>query len=146
MENDKAVSTLLATHFNFCAKQSPYNETEKSDMQQVSYASVVGSLMYEMVCTRPNIAHAVGTVSRFLSNPGRQHWNAVKWILRYLCGTTCLKICFGGDVPTLVGYTHSDMGGDIDSRKSTSGYVIQFAEGVMAWQSRFAEVCCVVHF
>ena len=105
-------------------------------MQRVPYASVVGSLMYAMVCTRPDIAHVVGTVSRFLSNPGREHWNAVKWILRYLHGTTSLRLCFGGDIPTLVGYTDSDMAGDIDSRKSTSGYLIKFAGGAVAWQSR----------
>jgi len=136
MENAKAVSTPLATHFKLSAKQSPSNETEKSYMQRVPYAFVVGSLMYAMVCTRPNIAHVVDPVSRFLSNPGREHWNTLKWILRYLCGTTCLKICFRGDKPTLVGYTDSDMGGDIDSRRSTSSYMIKFVGGAVAWQSR----------
>jgi len=73
MENAKAVSTPLTTHFKLSAKQSSSNEIEKTDMQRVSYASVVGSLMYVMVCTRPDIAHVVGTVSKFLSNPGREH-------------------------------------------------------------------------
>ena len=136
MENAKAVSTPLATHFKLSTKQSPSDEYEKSDMQRVPYAFVVGSLMYAMVCTRPDIAHVVGTVSRFMSNLGREHWNAMKWILRYLRGTTCLRLCFGGDKPTLVGYTDSDMGGDIDSRRSTSGYVIKFARGVVERQSR----------
>ena len=80
MENARAVSTPFTTHFKLSAKQSPSNETEKSYMQRVPYASAVGSLMYAMVCTRPDIAHVVGTVSRFLSNPGREHWNSVKWI------------------------------------------------------------------
>ena len=92
MENAKAVSTPLAAHFKLSVNQSPSNEAEKLDMQRVPYASAVGSLMYAMVCTRPDIAHAVGTVSRFLSNPGREHWNAVKWILRYLHGTTSLRL------------------------------------------------------
>ncbi len=111
MENAKAVSTPLATHFKLSVKQSPSNEAEKLDMQWVPYAFVVGSLMYAMVCTIPDIAHVVGTVSRFLSNPGREHWNVVKWILRYLCGTASLRICFGGDKPILMGYTDSDMAG-----------------------------------
>nr|KYP49356.1 Retrovirus-related Pol polyprotein from transposon TNT 1-94 [Cajanus cajan] len=89
-----------------------------------------------MVCTRPDIAHVVDTVSRFLSNPGRKHWNVVKWILRYLHGTIDMKLCFRGDKSTLVDYSDSDMAGDIDSRKSTSGYLIKFAGGVVAWQSR----------
>ncbi|CAH9086863.1 unnamed protein product [Cuscuta epithymum] len=136
MENAKAVKTPLATHFKLSIEQSPFNEAEKSDMQRVPYASAVGSLMYEMVCTRPDIAHAVGIVSRFLSNPGREHWNAVKWILKYLRGTTDLMLCFGGDKPILMGYTDSDMARDIDSRKSTSGYLIKFAGGAVVWQSR----------
>jgi hypothetical protein len=52
-------------------------------MSKVPYASAVGSLMYAMVCTRPDIAHAVGVVSRYMNNPGKEHWMAVKWILRY---------------------------------------------------------------
>ena len=67
------VSTPLATHFKMSSKQSPSNEDDKLYMQRVPYAYVVGSLMYAMVCTRPDRAHAVGTVSRFLSNPGREH-------------------------------------------------------------------------
>nr|KYP77046.1 Retrovirus-related Pol polyprotein from transposon TNT 1-94 [Cajanus cajan] len=132
MENVKAVSTPLAAHFKLSVKQCPSNEAEKIIMSRVPYASAVGSLMYAMVCTRPDIAHAVGTVSRFLSNPCREHWNVVKWILRYLRGTSGLKLYFGGDKPTLVGYSDSDMAGDIDSRKSTSGYLVKFAGGVVA--------------
>jgi len=70
MENAKAVSTPLATHFKLSGKQSPSNETEKSYMQRVPYAYVVVRLMCAMVCTRPDIAHVVGTFSRFLTNPG----------------------------------------------------------------------------
>jgi len=85
---------------------------------------------------RPDIAHAVGVVSRFLSNPGIEHWKVAKWILRYLCGTSNLKLCFGIGKPALCGYTDSDMTGDVDSRKSTSGYLITFAGRAVAWQSK----------
>ena len=136
MTKAKAVSTPLSTSFRLSVQQSPSNEKEKDDMQRIPYASAVGCLMYAMVCTRPDIAHAVGTVSRFLSNPGKEHWNAVKWILRYLRGTSTLKLCFGSNEPLLIGYTDSDLAGDIDSRKSTSGYLITFAGGAVAWQSR----------
>ncbi|KAI5434590.1 hypothetical protein KIW84_021430 [Lathyrus oleraceus] len=67
---------------------------------------------------------------------GREHWNAVKWILRYLRGTTSARLYFGGNKATLMGYSDSGMAGDIDSRKSTLGYMIKFAGGVVAWQSR----------
>lgn len=136
MDNAKAVSSPLANHFRLSSKQSPSTEKEKASMQRVPYASAVGSLMYAMVCTRPDIAHAVGVVSRFLSNPGKEHWIAVKWIFRYLRGTSKLCLCFGSSKPVLVGYTDADMAGDVDSRKSTSGYLIAFAKGAVSWQSK----------
>ncbi|GKB41487.1 hypothetical protein Tco_0886429 [Tanacetum coccineum] len=96
----------------------------------------VGSLMYDMVCTRPDLAHAVGVVCRFLSNPGKKHWEAVKWIFRYLRGTSKLGITFGNGKPMLVGYTDSDLAGNKDNMKSTSGYLMTFAGGAVSWQSR----------
>ena len=136
MEKTKVVSTLLATHFKLCSKQSPSNEVEKLDMQRVPYAFVVESLMYAMVCTRPDITHVVGTIIRFLSNPGREHWNAVKRILRYFHGNVDMRLCFGGDKSILVGYSNLDKAKDIDSKRSTSGYLIKFARGAMTWQSK----------
>jgi hypothetical protein len=136
MNNAKVVRSPLATHFKLSTKQSPSTDEEKEDMERIPYASAVGSLMYAMVCTRPDIAHAVGVVSRFLSDPGREHWNAVKWIMRYLRGTSKLCLSFGSGKPMLVGYTDSDMAGDVDTRKSTSGYLITFSGGAVSWQSR----------
>ena len=66
----------------------PKTQEEDDKMSKVPYASNVGSLMYAMVCTRLDIAHAVGVVSKYMSHPGIEHWNAVKWILRYLRGTS----------------------------------------------------------
>ena len=82
--------------------------------------------MYAMVCTRLDIVHAVKVVSRFLSNPNKEHWATMKWILRYLRGTSKTCLCFGTEKPVLVGCTDADMVGDVDSRKSTSGYLIIF--------------------
>ena len=63
-------------------------------MAKVPYASAIGSFMYAMVCTRPDIVYAVGIVSRYMSNLGKQHWEAVKWILRYLRRTADSALCF----------------------------------------------------
>ena len=136
MNGAKAVSCPLANHFQLSAKQCPSTDAEKTEMESIPYASAVGSLMYAMVCTRPDIAHAVGVVSRFLSNPGKEHWAAVKWILRYLRGTSKFCLCFGDSNPVLVGYTDADMAGDVDTRRSTSGYLITFSGGAVSWQSR----------
>ena len=109
-------------------------------MQSVPYASAVGSLMYAMVATRPDIAHAVGIVSRFKHNPGRAHWNALKHIFRYLVGTKDYGIAFVPDEPSsLVGYTDSDYGGCIDSRKSTTGYYFKFRHGPISWRSKLQD-------
>ena len=62
----------------------PKTPQEKEDMRRIPNASAVGSLMYAMLCTRPNICYAVGIVSRYQSNPGMHHWIAVKHILKYL--------------------------------------------------------------
>ena len=99
MISAKAVSSPLAGHFKLSSSQCPSSDKEKEEMSRVPYASAVGSLMYAMVCTRPDIAHAVGVVSRFLSNPGKEHWAAVKWILRYLRGTSRICLCFGRGEP-----------------------------------------------
>ena len=71
-----------------------------------------------------------------MSNPGKEHWNAVKWILRYLKGTSNMCLQFGSGKPKLDGFTDSDMSADVDTSRSTSGYVMTYAGGVVSWQSR----------
>ena len=78
MSKAKVVSSPLASHLKLSSRHSPSINKEKEDVRRVTYASIVGSLMYVMVCTRPDIAYAIGVVSHFLSNPGRLHWEAVK--------------------------------------------------------------------
>ena len=87
MSEAKPVMTLLTNHFMLCKDQCPETNEEKDFMAKVPYASTIRSLIYDMVCTKLDIAHAVEAVSRFMSNPRKQHWEVVKWILRYLRGT-----------------------------------------------------------
>ena len=105
-------------------------------MSKVLYSFPVGSLMYTMICTRLDIAYVVGVVSRFLSNPGKEHWNVVKWILRYLKETAKWCLCFVNGDSMLLGYADENMAGDVNSRKSTSGYLITFVGGAVSWQSK----------
>ena len=105
-------------------------------MAKVSYSFEVGSLMYAMICTRPDIAYAVGVVSRYMSNPGKKHWEAMKGVMRYLNGTKELCICFGNKEACVLGYTDADYAGDMDKRRSTSGYVFIFTGGDVSWRSR----------
>ena len=72
------------------------------------YQSAVGSLMYAMLETRPDIAYAVSVVSRYASNPNESHWKAVKRIFRYLRHTLNLRLTFTGTLRPLKGYTDAD--------------------------------------
>ena len=114
-------------------------DEEKCYMSRVPYASAVGSLMYAMVCTRPDIAHAVGVVSRFLSNPTKEHREGVKWILRYLKGTSELCLCFTKGNLTLQGFSDADLGGDFDTKKSTTGYIFTLGGTVVSWKSKLQD-------
>ena len=115
---------------------SPKSDAEKAEMAKVPYSFAAGSLMYAMICTRPDIAYAVGVVSRYMYNPGKKHWDAVKSIMRYLNGTRDVRICFGSKEPGVEGYTDADYVGDMDKRRSTSGYVFIFIGGAVSWRSR----------
>ena len=57
------------------------------NMVSVPYSSAIGSVMYTMICTRPDLAHSISLLSKYMSNPGRSHWDALKWLLRYIKGT-----------------------------------------------------------
>ena len=96
MTTAKPVQTPLPAHFRLSEQQCPITYTDKSEMIKIPYASAVGCLMYAMVLTRPDITHAVSVVSRYMSNPGKEHWKAVRWILRYLRGTSGHGLIYGG--------------------------------------------------
>ena len=115
--------------------QGPKTPEERERMENVPYASAVGSLMYAMVCTRPDIAFAVGMVSRFQSNPGEPHWTAVKNILKYLRRTRDYVLCYQSDKLSPLGYADSDFQSSLESRKSTSGYVFTLGGGAVSWRS-----------
>ena len=102
--------------------QCPKTDKEKDIMSNVPYASATGSLMYAMLCTRPDICFAVGLVSGYRSNPRQAHWQAVKRVMRYLRGTTDLVLCYQGGDLKLRGYSDADWGGDPNESRFTSGY------------------------
>src|SRR6185312_14024878 len=100
--------------------------------------SVIGSLRY-LVNTRPHIAYAVGIVSRYMEDPRVSHWAAVKQILRYLAGTVnygCIYKELGISETKLIGFSDSDLAGDVDDRKSTSGSVFLLGSNLVTWASQ----------
>ncbi|KAG8483031.1 hypothetical protein CXB51_021957 [Gossypium anomalum] len=93
LQNLKSVRTPLAAHFRLSHSESPQIEDEEKYMSKVPYSSIVSSLMYAMVCTHPDILYVVSVVSRYMGKPNKLYWRIIKWILRYLRGTsnTCLE-------------------------------------------------------
>ena len=101
------------------------------------YRELVGALMYIATCTRPDIAHAVGEVSKFCERHGKSHWAAAKRILKYLKTTQELSIKFcGSSKGELIGFADANWAGDVDTRRSTTGYVFFLNSGVISWNSK----------
>lgn len=132
MENAKPVNTPVDT----CTKLVKATEDEDSIDQQL-YQSAVGSLLYLSVATRPDITYAVSNVAKFCSYPMKEHWSGVKRIMRYLKGTVNFGILYNNQgSKKCIGYSDADWGGDLDDRKSTSGYLFQIGEGPVSWRSK----------
>ena len=120
----------------FSLMQCPKNELEREQMNNIPYASIVGSLMYAQTCTRPDISFAVSMLGRYQSNPGLDHWKAAKKVLRYLQGTKDYMLTYRkSDNLETIGYSDSDFAGCVDSRKSTFGYLFLLAGGAISWKS-----------
>lgn len=110
------------------------------DTSKYAYAEAIGSLMYLVVCTRPDLAQAVGALARHVNKPTWQHWLCLKGVLRYLAGTLDLGITYSKSKPVLEAYCDADYAGDVDSRKSTSGFVFLMHGGAMSWGSHLQTV------
>ncbi|WVZ49528.1 hypothetical protein U9M48_000876 [Paspalum notatum var. saurae] len=99
------------------AKPCPRTDSDFEYMSKVPYSSAIGSLMYVMVCSRPDLSYAMSLVSRYMANRGKEHWNAVNWIFRYLRGTSYTYLQFGRTRERLVGYVDSDHAADLDKKR-----------------------------
>jgi hypothetical protein len=71
-------------------------------MACISYESDVGSILYAIVCTRPDISHAMGLLRIYISTSGREHWTTIKRVFKYLCGTKYYAICYQGKLEEVV--------------------------------------------
>ena len=105
------------------------------DKEKFRYSELVGSLLYLSVCTRPDISQAVGALSRYMATPTEAHWQAAKAVVRYIAGTTDCGITFNKR-SGLLAYCDADFAGDLDSRRSTTGYVFTLSGGIISWSSR----------
>ncbi|RXW14669.1 hypothetical protein EST38_g11187, partial [Candolleomyces aberdarensis] len=108
--------------------------------REVSYKSVVGSLMYAMLATRPDLAFAVGLLGRYAANPKQCHWSLVKRCLRYLKATENMELVYNGShqgaTMTFIGFVDAAWSDDVDSSRSTGGYVFISNSGAVGWSSK----------
>ncbi|GJS12431.1 retrovirus-related pol polyprotein from transposon TNT 1-94 [Tanacetum coccineum] len=138
IDNGKSVQMPLGGHFNLLLKDCPVRDCDVERMSKVPYANAVRSLMYLMVCTRPDIAYAVSIVSRYLANPGKNRWEAVKWILKYLRGTAKVGLVYGKNNSNhmdVTGFVDSDYAKDPNKGRSIISYTILVQGCVVSWKA-----------
>jgi hypothetical protein len=115
------------------------NESDQDDELQKSYASLIGSLMYLAVATRPDIAYTIHRLSSFTANPSKEHMGAAKRVLRYLAGTRNVGIEYRSrneQTIRFLGWTDADFANDLQDRISISGYVFKLGGGAITWSSK----------
>jgi hypothetical protein len=116
---------------------------EQLDTNAYPYSELVGSLLYLSTCTRPDLAQAVGALARYMSQPTVDHWQVAKGVLRYVAGTADHGITFSKGTSGLVGFCDADFAGDMDSRRSTTGYAFCLYGGAISWNSRLQPTVAV---
>ena len=135
----KPVSSPMEPHIKLTNTQSPSTGAEYAAMQHIPYREAVSLLMYAALGTHPDISYAISTVSRFCSNPGTPHWEAIHRIYRYLIGTKDLQLTYGWTRKPLQGYTDAD-GSMSEDRKAISGYAFLIDSSAMSWASKKQEI------
>lgn len=118
----------MSQRFELSISQSPKTTKELTCMERIPYANIVGPIMYAMVCTRSDITHVVSLVSKFMLNPGKTHWQALKRILRYIKGSLSRVLVYGGakdikGTTTIEGFIDPDYASCLDTRKPLTSYV-----------------------
>ena len=139
LQDLKPLSIPMDPNVRLTSMQSPSTTQDFARMRNVPYHEAVGSLMYAALGTRPDIAYAVQTVSRFTSKPGLDHWEAVKRIFRYLKGTRELWLAYGGNEKDLLGYADAD-GSMAEDRHAISGYAFILHGGAVSWSAKRQEI------
>jgi hypothetical protein len=139
MEESKSVAVPILKGIKLSEEMCAKTPEERKFMSNIPYSSALGSLMYAMLFTRPDLCYAVGILSRYQVNPGETHWKQLRNVLRYVKGTMDYHLCFNGHNLQLQGFTDADWQGDLDERKSTSGYIFKLAGGAISWRSKKQE-------
>ena len=132
MQNAKNAQTPLPSGYQPQENKAAVNPAMRSEYQQV-----IGSLLYIMLGTRPNIAYAVTKMAQFAANPSKEHLDKARYIVRYLASTPkYVLVLNGASNKGLIAYSDSDYAADPVKRRSQTGFFFKLAEGIISWQSR----------
>ncbi|KAK8980508.1 hypothetical protein V6N11_081975 [Hibiscus sabdariffa] len=136
MEESKRGFLPMRHGISLSKEMCPSSPQERERMSQIPYASAIGSIMYAMICTRPDLSYALSMTSRYQANPGEGHWIAVKNILKYLRRTKDVFLVYGGEEQlSIKGYTDASFQTDKDDSRSQSGFVFCLNGGAVSWKS-----------
>nr|ABA97342.2 retrotransposon protein, putative, Ty1-copia subclass [Oryza sativa Japonica Group] len=136
MQDSKKGFLPMSHGINLGKNQCPQTTDERNKMSVIPYASAIGSIMYAMLCTHPDVSYALSATSRYQSDPGESHWIAVKNILKYLRRTKDMFLVYGGQEELVVkGYTDASFQTDKDDFRSQSGFVFCLNGGAVSWKS-----------
>ncbi|XP_060967778.1 secreted RxLR effector protein 161-like [Cannabis sativa] len=142
MRDAKVVKQPITSQYTLSKEQSPKTEKEIEAMKDVPYSNAVGSVMYLMVSTRPDLGYAMSVLRKYMANPGKVHWLAMKWGFRYLLGTTKVGLIYNRQKANTIieGYSDSDYAGDRDNRRSTSAYLFLIGGNCASWKVQLQPV------
>lgn len=130
---NKFESTAVSTPIDTSLK---LRKNQGTPIAQYRYSQIVGCLMYAMCCTRPDIAYAVGMLSKFTSNPGKSHWTAMNRVLRYLKGTMNYGIQYERFPAVVEGYSDATYNSEIYDSTSVLAWIFTLAGGTISWKSK----------
>ncbi|KAK8538769.1 hypothetical protein V6N12_034477 [Hibiscus sabdariffa] len=136
MEESKRGFLPMRHGISLSKEMCPSTPQERERMSQIPYDSAIGSIMYAMICTRPDLSYALSMTSRYQANPGEGHWTAVQNILKYLRRTKDVFLVYGGEEELRIkGYTNASFQTDKDDSRSQSGFVFCLNGGAVSWKS-----------
>jgi hypothetical protein len=132
------VKTPMVPNSHLTKDMCPQTLEEKEEMKSHPYINIVGAIMYLAFFTHPDILFAIVVLARYMSNPGLEHWSALKHLMRYLQGTKDIKLTYKPDnsKELFISYCDADHGGNKDNGKSTGGYLMKYGGGAISWSSK----------
>jgi len=136
LQDAKSTPSPLPPGVKLGKEFSPSDSDAIRDMRNIPFREVVGGLMYITNGTRPDIAYATNVLAQVASNPGRVHWEAAKYLVRYLKGTRDQRLTYGAGTSGLFGFSDASHASEELGYKSMSGYVFVVNGGAVSWSAK----------